>query len=412
MVVKTSKEDLVLYQQIPKCYLKKKYKQGIKIADRLLSKECSLVVFSKTLAWKSLFWGLLGKPDVGMKNIQKALKKDGQSSLCWHVYGKLRTLNGEFEKAIDCYKNALAIAPDSVGVTKDLGLAQVQIGDMDGFKMATGTVLKSMPQSRHSWISFAVASHVSGDLEGALNVLSSFHNQEPNKIMKLKPWDLSELLLYQNHLIRLTGDVGQALAHLLENRSRIVDTLSTEESLMHMYVQTGQYQEALSIVQTLLNKNPNNLDYYNNLFTALKLKNDSSKADILETLLTNYPDALTPKLLFLQYATGKKFINFASGFIKQQLSKGSVNVFSSIRCVMKNEVKKDYIKLFLSKHKAALNKNLTNSSNRKTENELFSNIICTVRILQHEGNHVAAFGCYQEGNIDKSTGFRRLHYQS
>ncbi|KAF6213598.1 hypothetical protein GE061_011319 [Apolygus lucorum] len=390
MVGKTSKEDLALYQQMPKCYIKKKFKQGIKIADRLLAKECSLVVYSKTLAWKSLFWGLLGKPDVGMKNIQKALKKDGQSSLCWHVYGKLRTLKGEFEKAIDCYKTALAIAPNSVGVTKDLGLAQVQIGDVDGFKAATGTVLKSMPRSRQSWISFAVASHISGDLEGALNVLSSFHTQEPTKRMQMKPWDLSELLLYHNNLIQESGDIGQALTHLLENRHRIFDTTSTDESLMRMYVQTGQYQEALSIVQNLLEKNPNNLDYYNHLFTSLRLKSETSKADILETILTEFPDAITPKLLFLQYATGKKFINYTSSFIKQQLSKGSVNIFSTIKCVMKNEVKKDYIKLFLSKHKAALNKNLVNSNNRKAENELFSNIICTARILHHESNHVEA----------------------
>jgi peptide alpha-N-acetyltransferase len=91
-------------------------------------------------------------------------------------------------------------------------------------------------------------------------------------------FEQSELLLYQNMILRESGQLQLALEKLEENSAHIVDRLSymeirggmktralTMPIIGDLLIQLGKWDAAEKVYWQLIDRNPENLDYYNRL---------------------------------------------------------------------------------------------------------------------------------------------------
>ena len=120
-----------------------------------------------------------------------------------------------YAEAVKCYQSALRIDPDNGQILKDMSLLQVQIRDIDGLFDTRLKLLQNVPKQPTNWIAFAVANHLKEDYKETLNVLSSFWKVVGEN--ELKPYDKSELYLYEAMIMEEMGDYEGVINHLKKN---------------------------------------------------------------------------------------------------------------------------------------------------------------------------------------------------
>ncbi|EHB13048.1 NMDA receptor-regulated 1-like protein, partial [Heterocephalus glaber] len=101
----------------------------------------------------------------------------------WHVYGLLQRSDKKYDEAIKCYRNALKLDKDNLQILRDLPLLQIQMRDLEGYRVP------------------------------------------PNKI----DYEYSELILYQNQVMREADLFQESLKHIETYEKQICDKLSVEE---------------------------------------------------------------------------------------------------------------------------------------------------------------------------------------
>jgi peptide alpha-N-acetyltransferase len=89
----------------------------------------------ETLAMKGLMLNALGKREEAFDHVKRGLKSDIKSHVCWHVYGLLQRSEKKFDEAIKCYRNALKLDPENIQIMRDLSLLQVQMRDLEGYRV-------------------------------------------------------------------------------------------------------------------------------------------------------------------------------------------------------------------------------------------------------------------------------------
>merc|ERR1719375_556788 len=80
--------------------------------------------------------------------IKRGLMMDMRSHVCWHVYGLLHRSCQDYNEAIKAYKQALRIDPENLQILRDLGLLQVQMRDLAGFRETRLAILTLRPNSK------------------------------------------------------------------------------------------------------------------------------------------------------------------------------------------------------------------------------------------------------------------------
>ena len=152
-----------------------------------------------------------------------------RSHVCWHVYGLLHRSSRNYAEAVKAYKQALRIDPSNLQILRDLGLLQVQLRDLRGFRDTRLQLLTLRPSSKVHWLTYAVAVHATGDREGAVKVLDGYVGTlEKDDAEFKRGFESSELVLYKNQILSECEDRGaeRALAHLEEIKSVVVDRTS------------------------------------------------------------------------------------------------------------------------------------------------------------------------------------------
>jgi peptide alpha-N-acetyltransferase len=84
---------------------------------------------------KGLIMNCLGRKEEAYDLVKKGLKNDLRSHVCWHVFGLLQRSDKKYDEAIKCYRNALKWDKDNVQILKDLSLLQIQMRDLEGFRV-------------------------------------------------------------------------------------------------------------------------------------------------------------------------------------------------------------------------------------------------------------------------------------
>ncbi|XP_058539937.1 N-alpha-acetyltransferase 16, NatA auxiliary subunit isoform X8 [Neofelis nebulosa] len=283
-----------LFKRILKCYEQKQYKNGLKFCKMILSNP-KFAEHGETLAMKGLTLNCLGKKEEAYEFVRKGLRNDVKSHVCWHVYGLLQRSDKKYDEAIKCYRNALKLDKDNLQILRDLSLLQIQMRDLEGYRETRYQLLQLRPTQRASWIGYAIAYHLLKDYDMALKLLEEFRQTQqvpPNKI----DYEYSELILYQNQVMREADLFQESLEHIETYEKQICDKLLVEE------IKGEKFRELMDKFLRI-----NFSKGCPPLFTTLKsLYYNTEKISIIQELVTNYEASLKTCDFFSPYENGEK----------------------------------------------------------------------------------------------------------
>jgi len=260
------KKESDLFKNVVKFYESKQYKKGLKNADTILKRFPN---HGETLCMKGLIVNAMAnsaaaaqgskkKEEEGDKKkeaielVKKGLMMDMRSHVCWHVYGLLHRSTQNYAEAIKAYKQALRIDSENLQILRDMGLLQIQMRDLDGFRDTRLRILTLRPNSKVHWLTYALSVHVNGDCEGAAGVLDNYMaTLEKDSVEFQRNFESSELALYKNMVLSETdgGEDGlegirKALGHLDEIHHVCVDQTGWLIARLSYQLQLGAFDEA------------------------------------------------------------------------------------------------------------------------------------------------------------------------
>lgn len=319
-------KENALFKRILRCYEHKQYKNGLKFAKQILSNP-KYSEHGETLAMKGLTLNCLGRKEEAYDYVRRGLRNDLRSHVCWHVYGLLQRSDKKYDEAIKCYRNALKWEKDNIQILRDLSLLQIQMRDMEGYRETRYQLLMLRPTQRASWIGYAMSYHLLEDYKNAKTILQTFLDQQGGSY----DYEHSELLLYQNMIIRESGETQEALNHLLNCREEIVDKMTVHELLADLYLQLGKHKEAVTCYKNLIIRNPENTLYYKKLIEARQLTSANTILSFYADYVKIYPRPMPPRRLPLNHATDDEFRTMADAYLRKGLSKGVPPLFVDMR---------------------------------------------------------------------------------
>lgn len=328
-------KENALFKRILKCYEQKQYKNGLKFAKQILGNQ-KFSEHGETQAMKGLILNCMGRKEEAYEHVRKGLTNDLRSHVCWHVYGLLQRSDKKYSEAIKCYRNALKWDKDNMQILRDLSLLQIQMRDLEGYKETRHQLFQLRPTQRASWIGFAMSYHLMKDYEMALKILEEFRKTQK------KPgydYEYSELLMYQNLVIRESGNVANALGHLDEYESAISDKISMKETRGRYLLELGKLSEADAVYVDLMKRNPENHDYYHQLEVARGAVSEEDKLKIYDEYHEKFPRAQAPKRLPLNFTTGEEFEKRLRNYFITAVRKGVPPLFVDLRPLYKDPVR-------------------------------------------------------------------------
>ncbi|XP_027829316.2 N-alpha-acetyltransferase 16, NatA auxiliary subunit isoform X3 [Ovis aries] len=301
-----------LFKRILKCYEQKQYKNGLKFCKMILSNP-KFAEHGETLAMKGLTLNCLGKKEEAYEFVRKGLRNNVKSHVCWHVYGLLQRSDKRYDEAIKCYRNALKLDKDNLQILRDLSLLQIQMRDLEGYRETRYQLLQLRPTQRASWIGYAIAHHLLKDYEMALKLLEEFRQTQqvpPSKV----DYEYSELILYQNQVMREADLFQESLEHIETYEKQVCDKLLVEEI-------KGTLEERLQIYE------------------------DISK---------QHPRAISPRRLPLNLVPGEKFRELMDKFLRVNFSKGCPPLFTTLKSLYYNTEKVSIIQELVTNYETSL----------------------------------------------------------
>uniref|UniRef100_A0A8C7MFG2 N-alpha-acetyltransferase 15, NatA auxiliary subunit a n=1 Tax=Oncorhynchus kisutch TaxID=8019 RepID=A0A8C7MFG2_ONCKI len=322
--------------QMP-CYEHKQYRNGLKFCKQILSNP-KFTEHGETLAMKGLTLNCLGKKEDAYELVRRGLRNDLKSHVCWHVYGLLQRSDKKYDEAIKCYRNALKWDKDNLQILRDLSLLQIQMRDLEGYRETRYQLLQLRPAQRASWIGYAVAYHLLEDFEMAAKIVEEFRKTQQTSPDKVD-YEYSELLLYQNQVLREAGLFKEALEHLITYEKQICDKLAVEETRGELLLQLDRSEEATEVYRQLQERNPENWAYYQGLEKALKPASIEERQKLYEEAWVKYPKGLVPRRLPLTFLTGEKFRECLDCYLRTNFSKGCPPVFTTLKSLYHDKEK-------------------------------------------------------------------------
>uniref|UniRef100_A0A3B5BE81 N-alpha-acetyltransferase 15, NatA auxiliary subunit-like n=1 Tax=Stegastes partitus TaxID=144197 RepID=A0A3B5BE81_9TELE len=295
-------KENALFKRILRCYEHKQYRNGLKFCKQILGNP-KFAEHGETLAMKGLTLNCLGKKEEAYELVRRGLRNDLKSHVCWHVYGLLQRSDKKYDEAIKCYRNALKWDKDNLQILRDLSLLQIQMRDLEGYRETRYQLLQLRPAQRASWIGYAVAYHLLEDFEMAAKIVEEFRKTQQTSPDKVD-YEYSELLLYQNQVLREAGLHKEALDHLNNYEKQICDKLAVEETRGELLLKLERPEEASEVYRRLQERNPENWAYYQGLEKALKPGSIEERQKIYEDSWVKFPKGLVPRRLPLNFLTG------------------------------------------------------------------------------------------------------------
>ncbi|XP_076467925.1 N-alpha-acetyltransferase 15, NatA auxiliary subunit-like [Babylonia areolata] len=321
-------KENALFKRILKCYEQKQYKNGLKFAKQILSNP-KFADHGETLAMKGLTLNCLGRKEEAYDYVRRGLRNDLKSHVCWHVYGLLQRSDRKYDEAIKCYRNALKWDKDNLQILRDLSLLQIQMRDLEGYRDTRYQLLVLRPGQRASWIGYAMAYHLLKDYSMALRILEEFRKTQSQP--KTFDYEHSELLLYQNMVMREANMNKEALQHLEEYDKQIVDRRHVSETTAEIYLKMDRKKDAADIYRELINRNNENWAYYKGYEDSTSFESVEEKLNFYKEISEKFPRATVPKRLPLTFTSGETFRSLVDRYLQNALRKGVPPLFVVLR---------------------------------------------------------------------------------
>lgn len=138
-------------------------------------------------------------------------------------------------------------------------------------------------------------------------------------------------MLYQNQILRESGDAEKALKHIQEFDDQIVDKLAIKEILGELYLELNDHEKAEAIYDGLIKRNPENTLYYTRYMESKKITESEAVVELYRKFQADFPRAICPKRLPLNVANGDLFRSLVDDYLRQGLRKGVPPLFVNIR---------------------------------------------------------------------------------
>ena len=417
-------KEAAAFKRLLVCWEEKQWKAGLRLARQILgAKGCS--EHGETLAMRGLLLLGVGRREEAMAEVRRGLRTGLTSSRCWHAFGLLCRSERRFGEAMRSFKQALKLEPGNLTTLRDLSVLQVRYSpkesEHDVFSMHTryctgahqgsrglpghqtghvpgnprlqfllmllilliitiNLMWQAAPGQRGSWSGLAVALHLAGDLQEAVQVrgvgevelqvvqvMEEFRKSQQevnrdvmNHIMKQMfdkkndfAYEHSELVLYQNMVLCDAGQLEEALQHLEQWGQAIVDRVRKEEVRGKLLYQLGRREEAAATYEGLISKNPDNTAYYRQLLAANR---EEDRVKVLRRFCSLHPKARAPRLLVLELLKGKEFEEALLDYLKEGIRKGIPSLLETIGFLYKDKEKNQTLLSLLYGFKESLTK--------------------------------------------------------
>ncbi|XP_071786525.1 N-alpha-acetyltransferase 15, NatA auxiliary subunit-like [Asterias amurensis] len=332
-------KENTLFKRVLKCYEQKLYKNGLKFAKQILTNP-KFAEHGETQSMKGLILNCLGKKEDAYDLVKRGLRNDLRSHVCWHVYGLLQRSDRKYDEAIKCYRNALKWDKDNLQILRDLSLLQIQMRDLEGYRDTRYQLLLLRPAQRASWIGYAMAYHLLKEFDMALKILEEFRATQA-----VKPYDYehSEFLLYQNQVLRESGDYEKALQFLEKYEAQICDQVSILVTRAEILLQLNRASEATSIYEELVERNPESWSNYEGLEKCKNPRSEEERLEIYTRIAEKFPRAAVPRRMPLKFTTGERFEKLLDEYLRRLLRKGVPTAFVSVKGLYKESWKGEVI---------------------------------------------------------------------
>ncbi|EEH45636.1 peptide alpha-N-acetyltransferase complex A subunit NAT1 [Paracoccidioides brasiliensis Pb18] len=334
-------KDQSLFHQVVRHCESKQYKKGLKIADHVLRKNPK---HGETQAMKALILSNQGHQEEAFALAKVAIANHLRSHICWHVYGLLYRADKNYDEAIKAYKTALKYDSTSQAIQRDLALLQAQMRDYQGYIQSRTTMLQQKPGFRQNWTALAIAHHLAGNLTEAENVLTTYE-----QTLKTPPprsdMEHSEAVLYKNSIIAESGNLEKALEHLDAVGKGCFDVLAVMEMRADYLLRLGRKDEAAAAYEALLERNPENSNYYDALIKAkgiVESDRETLKA-LFDEWVKKYPRGDAARRIPLDILEGQDFREAADSYLQRMLCRGIPSTFANIKFLYTNTAKRDTV---------------------------------------------------------------------
>lgn len=123
-----------------------------------------------------------------------------------------------------------------------------------------------------------------------------------------------------------------------------------------LYLKLNRRLEAEDEYRKLLNRNPDNRQYYFGLEEARELVDEESKLQLYAELRESYPRSMLARRIPLNYASGDKFRSLVDKYLRHALHKGAPPLFVDLRSLYAQPGKSAIIEELLLGYVASLTK--------------------------------------------------------
>lgn len=286
----------------------------------------------------------LGQLEEAFVLAKEALRNDMKSHITWHVYGLLYRQEKNYEEAIKAYRFALRLEPESQPIQRDLALLQMQMRDYQGYIQSRSAMLQARPGFRQNWTALAIAHHLSGDLEEAEKVLTTYEDTLKGT-PPVADMEHSEACLYKNTIIAESGNLERALEHLDKIGYRCTDVLAVMEMKADYLLRLDRKAEAEEAYTALLERNPENSIYYNSLVQAKGIPENDHKTlkALYDQWVEKNPRGDAARRIPLDFLEGEDFKQAADAYLQRMLKKGVPSLFANIKLLYTNPAKRDVV---------------------------------------------------------------------
>eukprot|EP00053_Salpingoeca_punica_P018371 m.179800 g.179800 ORF g.179800 m.179800 type:complete len:865 (-) comp17416_c0_seq3:198-2792(-) len=317
----------------------KQFKQGLRTAKAILSVYPN---HGETMAMKGLVLSGMGKKEEAFELAKAGLRNDIKSHVCWHVLGLLHRSDKNYVEAIKAYRQAHRIDKDNINILRDLSVLQLQMNDLEGFKVTRQQLLAARSDQRQSWIGLAIANHLLNDFDSAENLLSTFEENEDERTKEEEFVEYSELIMYKAEILEESKQYEACLNYVNSKEKFVSDKRALQELKVRLFLHLGKLEEAKKLLYFLLSINVENRWYYTALEQASGFSASTPFAErvkLYDDILAKSPRAQMPVFLPMTFATGAEFAARIEAYLRKGLSKGVIPLFKTVRTLLNDPAK-------------------------------------------------------------------------
>lgn len=339
-----NKED-ANFREAMKLYDALQFKKALKIVDANLKKNSS---HAESLALKGCLNFQLGNKSEAESYILRAVGKIGSAGtagadnyLVNHLAAIYYRQTQNYVESAKWMKASRDNGSPNKGMLRDLAYLQSQVRDYKNLVDSRQQYLEFQPGYRANWTGLAVAHHLNKDHKGAIATLSKIEGIIRQHLTDADRYEHSECLLYKNQLLAEIGDPAKALEALEADNHEISDKCAYLEYKAKYLLLLGQ--DASLCYRELLQRNPDNVHYYNMLEVSLGTlgKSPDIRLGLYDKLAKFYPRSDPPKFLPLLFlpASHEQFKQRVRTYMVTHLKRGVPATFVNLKPIYRDKLK-------------------------------------------------------------------------